>query len=119
MNWIQGAAIGACVISMLAGTSMGQCSQSGETKTESKVVNANYRTHADSKDIVDTAVEAGSFKTLAAALKASGLIDKLEGKGPFTKAAIFAITIEKAGGVWVSDMTRRAVLAQLPPAPGT
>ena len=34
------------------------------------------------------------------------------------KAAIFAITIEAPGGVWVSDMTRRAVLAKLP-APGT
>ncbi len=34
------------------------------------------------------------------------------------KAAIFAITIEQPGGVWVSDMTRRAVLAKLPD-PGT
>ena len=35
-------------------------------------------------DIVDTAVAAGSFKTLAAALTAAGLIDTLKGPGPFT-----------------------------------
>ena len=36
------------------------------------------------KDIVDTAVAAGSFNTLAAALKAAGLVDTLKGPGPFT-----------------------------------
>ena len=43
------------------------------------------------KDIVTTAVEAGSFKTLAAALKAGGLVETLQGKGPFT---VFAPTDE-------------------------
>ena len=43
------------------------------------------------QDIVDTAVAAGSFKTLAAALKAAGLVDTLKGKGPFT---VFAPTDE-------------------------
>jgi len=42
-------------------------------------------------DIVDTAVKAGSFKTLAAALKAGGLVNTLKGKGPFT---VFAPTDE-------------------------
>lgn len=42
-------------------------------------------------DIVDTAVAAGSFKTLAAALKAADLVDALKGKGPFT---VFAPTDE-------------------------
>jgi transforming growth factor-beta-induced protein len=42
-------------------------------------------------DIVDTAVAAGSFKTLAAALGAAGLVDTLKGKGPFT---VFAPTDE-------------------------
>ena len=41
------------------------------------------------KDIVDTAVAAGSFKTLATALGAAGLVDTLKGKGPFT---VFAPT---------------------------
>lgn len=39
---------------------------------------------APQKDIVDTAVAAGSFKTLAAALQAAGLVDTLKGSGPFT-----------------------------------
>ena len=41
------------------------------------------------KDIVDTAVGAGTFKTLATALTAAGLIDTLKGPGPFT---VFAPT---------------------------
>ena len=43
------------------------------------------------KDIVDTAVGAGSFKTLVAAVKAAGLVETLKGKGPFT---VFAPTDE-------------------------
>ena len=39
---------------------------------------------AQGKDIVDTAVAAGQFKTLAAALQAAGLVETLKGKGPFT-----------------------------------
>ena len=46
---------------------------------------------AKKKDIVDTAVAAGSFKTLAAALKAAGLVEALKGDGPFT---VFAPTDE-------------------------
>ena len=41
------------------------------------------------RDIVDTAVQAGSFKTLVAAVKAAGLVDTLKGDGPFT---VFAPT---------------------------
>ena len=44
---------------------------------------------AQAKDIVDTAVAAGQFKTLATALQAAGLIETLKGKGPFT---VFAPT---------------------------
>ncbi|MGB6923386.1 MAG: fasciclin domain-containing protein [Methyloceanibacter sp.] len=44
---------------------------------------------AAEKDIVDTAVAAGQFKTLAAALGAAGLVDTLKGPGPFT---VFAPT---------------------------
>ena len=43
------------------------------------------------KDIVDTAVEAGSFGTLVAAVQAAGLVDTLKGDGPFT---VFAPTDE-------------------------
>lgn len=44
-----------------------------------------------SKDIVDTAVGAGSFTTLVAAVQAAGLVDTLKGAGPFT---VFAPTDE-------------------------
>ena len=46
---------------------------------------------AQAKDIVDTAVSAGNFKTLATALTAAGLISTLKGPGPFT---VFAPTDE-------------------------
>jgi uncharacterized surface protein with fasciclin (FAS1) repeats len=52
------------------------------------------RTSADDsskKDIVDTAVGAGKFKTLVTAVKAADLVDTLKGKGPFT---VFAPTDE-------------------------
>ena len=44
---------------------------------------------AQAKDIVDTAVAAGQFNTLATALQKAGLVDTLKGKGPFT---VFAPT---------------------------
>jgi len=50
---------------------------------------ANAAADAPKKDIVDTAVAAGSFKTLVAAVKAAGLVDTLKGAGPFT---VFAPT---------------------------
>lgn len=49
------------------------------------------RAEAPSKDIVETAVSAGSFKTLATALEAAGLVEALKGDGPFT---VFAPTDE-------------------------
>jgi uncharacterized surface protein with fasciclin (FAS1) repeats len=53
------------------------------------------------KDIVDTAVAAGSFKTLAAALTAAGLVDTLKGKGPFT---VFAPTDEAFAKIPKADL---------------
>lgn len=44
---------------------------------------------AQARDIVDTAVAAGDFKTLAAALQKAGLVETLKGQGPFT---VFAPT---------------------------
>lgn len=46
---------------------------------------------AQGRDIVDAAVAAGQFKTLAAALQAAGLVETLKGAGPFT---VFAPTDE-------------------------
>lgn len=47
--------------------------------------------HAADKDIVDTAVGAGTFTTLVAAVEAAGLVETLKGEGPFT---VFAPTDE-------------------------
>lgn len=79
------------VVSVALATAMasGQCAASkaacGEKDSASSaaVVMASHTVQAE-KDIIDTAVSAGSFKTLAAALEAAGLIDALKGKGPFT-----------------------------------
>ena len=53
---------------------------------------SNHGSHAaNSSDIVDTAVAAGAFQTLVAAVQAAGLVDTLKGDGPFT---VFAPTDE-------------------------
>jgi uncharacterized surface protein with fasciclin (FAS1) repeats len=54
-------------------------------------VAGSFGAHATDKDIVDTAVEAGQFQTLAAALEAAGLVSTLKSSGPFT---VFAPTDE-------------------------
>ena len=56
---------------------------------------------AQAKDIVDTAVAAGNFKTLATALQAAGLVDTLKGKGPFT---VFAPTDEAFAKIPKADL---------------
>lgn len=56
---------------------------------------------AAAKDIVDTAVAAGSFNTLATALKEAGLIETLKGKGPFT---VFAPTDEAFAKIAKKDL---------------
>jgi len=60
----------------------------------------------DHKDIVDTAVAAGDFKTLAKALQAAGLVDTLKGEGPFT---VFAPTDEAFAKIPAADL--QALLA--------
>lgn len=52
-------------------------------------VSAQMSGPAATKNIVQTAVDAGSFTTLAAALQAAGLVETLQGQGPFT---VFAPT---------------------------
>ena len=53
------------------------------------------------KDIVDTAVAAGSFKTLVTAVQAAGLVETLKGKGPFT---VFAPTDEAFAKIPKADL---------------
>ena len=55
------------------------------------MLSAGTQARQDNKDIVETAVAAGSFTTLAKALKAADLVDTLKGQGPFT---VFAPTDE-------------------------
>ncbi len=65
-----------------------QCSA---LKGDAPAVKAVAHAEHAGPDIVDTAVAAGKFNTLAAALKAAGLVETLKGKGPFT---VFAPTDE-------------------------
>ncbi len=53
------------------------------------------------KDIVDSAVDAGNFKTLVAAVTAAGLVDTLKGKGPYT---VFAPTDEAFAKIPKADL---------------
>ncbi|AGS25004.1 fasciclin domain-containing protein (plasmid) [Rhizobium etli bv. mimosae str. Mim1] len=55
------------------------------------VFGSSFSAVAAEKDVVNTAVEAGKFKTLATALEAAGLVTTLKGAGPFT---VFAPTDE-------------------------
>jgi uncharacterized surface protein with fasciclin (FAS1) repeats len=58
------------------------------------------------KDIVETAVAAGQFKTLAAALQAAGLVDTLKGKGPFTVFAPTDAAFAKLPAGTVEDLVK-------------
>jgi uncharacterized surface protein with fasciclin (FAS1) repeats len=62
-----------------------------QSKSTSANPQGNHEHSGPTKNIVDTAIAAGNFKTLVAGMKAAGLTDTLSGKGPFT---IFAPTDE-------------------------
>lgn len=75
-------AIASLSLPFSASAHCGSCGAGGEKE----------HTHSDKmakSDIVDTAVAAGNFTTLVAAIKAAGLVDTLKGEGPFT---VFAPT---------------------------
>ena len=65
------------------------CAAAVALTSVSLVASAQMTDTMAKKDIVDTAIAAGDFKTLATALKAAGLVDTLKGKGPYT---VFAPT---------------------------
>jgi uncharacterized surface protein with fasciclin (FAS1) repeats len=83
------------VLASVAGLASAQCGSAQKSsyscgeKTAAHVTTASMGMMHEGADIVDTAVAAGSFNTLAAALKAADLVDALKGKGPFT---VFAPT---------------------------
>ncbi len=68
---------------------------------------------AQAKDIVETAVAAGSFNTLAAALKAAGLIETLKGKGPYTVFAPTDDAFKKLPAGTVENLLKPENKAQL------
>ena len=68
---------------------------------------------AADKDIVDTAVATGNFKTLAAALGAAGLVDTLKGPGPFTVFAPTAAAFAKLPAGTVDNLLKPENKAKL------
>ena len=86
---MKGLILTGAAIMMAAGVASAQCQGSkSENEHEAKLTHVAM---GGEKDIVATAVGAGKFNTLAAALKAAGLVEALQGKGPFT---VFAPTDE-------------------------
>lgn len=69
--------------------------------------------HAADKNIVDTAVAAGTFKTLAAALGAAGLVETLKGPGPFTVFAPTDDAFAKLPAGTVADLLKPENKARL------
>jgi uncharacterized surface protein with fasciclin (FAS1) repeats len=80
------AALASLPFAAFAGSSCGSSCGSSEKASMVTYQKASYSAKAD---IVDTAVAAGSFNTLVAAVQAAGLVDTLKGDGPFT---VFAPT---------------------------
>ena len=80
-------------VSSLSASPCSTCApcQAGSTCSGGKASPASLASNKKLPDIVDTAVSAGSFKTLVAAVQAAGLVEALKGEGPFT---VFAPTDE-------------------------
>ena len=74
-----------------AGAAWAQCEAACPMSGKGSGAQVTQAQYAKQGDIVDTAVKAGQFGTLAAALQAAGLVDVLKGEGPFT---VFAPTDE-------------------------
>ncbi len=95
MNRLSKLTLAASAVSALAVSSVlaaGDCCGSKTVvKNDANVTNVSFDGHGMKADIVDTAVKAGQFKTLAAALQAADLVEALKGEGPFT---VFAPTDE-------------------------
>jgi uncharacterized surface protein with fasciclin (FAS1) repeats len=85
--------LAALAVAGIALTACGSSAKKADTTATTKQGAATTPAPAAAaeKDIVDTAVAAGSFKTLASLLTAAGLVDTLKGPGPFT---VFAPTDE-------------------------
>ena len=69
---------------------------------------ATMASYSKKQDIVDTAVAAGDFNTLAAALQAAGLVETLKGDGPFTVFAPTDAAFAKLPAGTVEDLLKPA-----------
>lgn len=78
----------AIVALVFSDSALAQCQQGKSTTRKASYSRTN---HTSRPDIVETAVNAGSFMTLVTAVKAAGLVETLKGEGPFT---VFAPTDE-------------------------
>ncbi|WP_333788041.1 fasciclin domain-containing protein, partial [Methanomethylovorans sp.] len=65
------------------------CTEQAEEQPEEQPVAENESTVTEQKDIVQTAIDAGSFNTLVTAVQTADLVETLSGEGPFT---VFAPT---------------------------
>ena len=70
------------------------------------LVAAGTQAQQTNKDIVETALAAGSFKTLAKALQAADLVDTLKGQGPFTVFAPTDDAFAKLPAATLSDLLK-------------
>ncbi|MFG0299540.1 MAG: fasciclin domain-containing protein [Phycisphaerales bacterium JB047] len=86
-----GTVLATALTTTLAGPGSSCSSDSSATKQANTTAEMTRVSYTAKKDIIDTAVAAGSFNTLAAALTKADLIGALKGKGPFT---VFAPTDE-------------------------
>lgn len=113
----------AAALALSAAPAMAQCAK---THTDAAAQAAGYQTigyHAASTaakparaatgDIIDVAVGAGSFKTLAAALGAAGLVDTLKTSGPFTVFAPTDAAFAKLPAGTVENLLKPENRAQL------
>lgn len=95
-----------CVAMLTCGVGSAQ-----EVKTKTKPSEA--KASKATKDIVDTAVAADDFKTLAKALKAADLVETLKGKGPFTVFAPTDAAFAKLPKETLADLLKPANKAKL------
>ena len=113
----------AAALALSAAPAMAQCAK---TKTDAAAQAAGFQTigyhaasttakpaRAASGDIIDVAVGAGSFKTLAAALTAAGLVDTLKTAGPFTVFAPTDAAFAKLPAGTVENLLKPENRAQL------
>ena len=78
-------------IAALAGLSLTAPAASADESKKTCSASAATKVSTSQKDVIETALAAGKFNTLAAALGAAGLVEALQGDGPFT---VFAPTDE-------------------------